>query len=206
MQLPQSHADPLTNSPRGNPGACFPSWSNAQLCSGPCGPTSWALSLVPGGLVSTWGLGTGPSLGPPRPRAHLAGVLLALSEARTQHVVFDGSGLEARLRILAVEQVALGCADDGHGELLQGPGFGQAVCGGEIQGVAQGTVSPWAPGPASQEPQLCPTCFSLVFLDLLFWLEALWDRVPSSRLPPTRPGSFCSLWLCCPLPIPTPPI
>ena len=130
---------------------------------GPAGPPPGPCPLSQVGWFPPGAQGAGLSLCLPHPSAHLAGVLLALSEACTQHVVLDGSGLEAGLRILAVEQVALGRVDDGHGELLQGPGFGQAVYRGETAGVAQGTVSWGAPGPGSQELQLCPTCFSLVF-------------------------------------------
>ena len=93
------------------------------------GPPPGALSLVPGGLASTltgaWGAGL--SLGTAHPGPYLAGVLLALGEASTQHVILDGFWLEAGLGILAVEQVALGRVNDGHSKFLQDPGVGQVV-------------------------------------------------------------------------------
>jgi hypothetical protein len=55
---------------------------------------------------------------------YLTGVLLALCEACTQHVILDGFELEVRLNIFVVQQVALGRVNDGHSKFLQDPWVG----------------------------------------------------------------------------------
>lgn len=55
---------------------------------------------------------------------YLTGILLALCEACTEHVILDGFELEVRLDIFAVQQVALGSVNDRHSKFLQDPWVG----------------------------------------------------------------------------------
>lgn len=95
MSFPESHCQPTDCSPGSGKGSgqdlgiCF-----SQLTG--CTALGW---LPPGPRPRDQGSASSVA----HPSSYLAGILLALSEAGTQHVILDGFGLEDRLSIFAVE-------------------------------------------------------------------------------------------------------